>query len=58
MSLMQCKDHNLLLVGKTLDKLKWFKIIAKWWIYGKISDDDFTKNINFLRNEGLLGRNN
>jgi len=47
-----------LLVGKTLDKLKWFKIIAKWWIYGKISDDDFTKNINFLRNEGLLGRNN
>ena len=57
-SLMQCKDHNLLLADKTLGMLEWFKTIAKWWIDGEISDDDFTKNVNFLRNEGLLGPNN
>lgn len=55
---MQCKEDNLLLADKTLGNLEWFKTIAKWWRYGKISDDDFTKNINFLRNEGLLGTNN
>jgi len=52
---MQCKEHNLLLADKTLGMLEWFKTIAKWWIDGEISDDDFTKNVNFLRNEGLLG---
>ena len=57
-SLMQCKEHNLLLADKTLCMLEWFKTIAKWWIDGEISDDDFTKNVNFLRNEGLLGPNN
>jgi len=55
MSLMQCKDHSLLLEGKTLGMREWFKTITKWWIDGEISDDDFTKNVNFLRNEGLLG---
>jgi len=28
--IMQCKEHNLLLVGKTLGILEWFKTIAKW----------------------------
>jgi len=55
MSLMQCKDHSLLIEGKTLGIREWFKTIAKWWKDGEISDDDFTKNVNFLRNEGLLG---
>jgi len=58
MSLMQCKDHNLLLADKTLGMLEGFKTIAKWWIDGEISDIDFTKNVNFLRNEGLRGSNN
>ena len=31
-----------------------FKTTAKWWVDGEISDDDFRKNVNFLRNEGLL----
>jgi len=46
---MQCKEHNLLLADKTLGMLEWFKTIAKWWIDGEISDDYFTKNINFLK---------
>ncbi len=40
--------------GKTLGMPEWFKTTAKWWIAGEISDDDFSKNVNFLRNEGLL----
>jgi hypothetical protein len=32
----------------------WFETIAKWWIEGKISDEEFKKNVNFLRNEGLI----
>ena len=54
-SLLQCKEHNLLLADKTLCMLEWFKTIAKWRIDGEISDDDFTKNVNFLRNEGPTG---
>ncbi|MEX0854210.1 MAG: hypothetical protein WD018_00395 [Nitrosopumilaceae archaeon] len=30
MSLMQCKDHGLLLEGKTLGIPEWFKTTAKW----------------------------
>lgn len=58
MSLMQCRDHSLLLEGKTLDMPEWFKTTAKWWVDGEISDDDFTKNVNFLRNEGLRDQDN
>jgi len=32
----------------------WFKTTAKWWVDGEISDEEFKKNVNFLRNEGLL----
>ena len=44
-----------MLADKTLSMLEWFKTIAKWRIDSEIFDDDFTKNVNFLRNEGLLG---
>jgi hypothetical protein len=47
MSLMQCKDHSLLLEGKTLG--------CPTDGFLATDDDDFTKNVNFLRNEGLLG---
>ena len=55
MSLMQCKDHDLLVEGKTLGMSEWFKTTAKWWVDGEISEEDFIKNVNSLRNEGLLG---
>ena len=32
----------------------WIKTTAKWWVEGKISDEEFKKNVNFLRNEGLV----
>jgi hypothetical protein len=48
-------NENLLLEeGKIVGMPEWFKTTAKWWINGEISDDDFRKNINFLRNEGLV----
>jgi hypothetical protein len=55
MSLMQCKDHSLLLEGKTLGMPDGLKQLLNGWVDGEISYDDFTKNVNFLRNEGLLG---
>ena len=39
---------------QTLGMPTWFKTTAKWWIDGEISDEEFKKNVNFLRNEGLL----
>ena len=39
---------------QTLGMPTWFKTTAKWWVDGEISDEEFKKNVNFLRNEGLL----
>jgi len=47
-------DEFIIEAGKTLSMPDWFKTTAKWWTEGKISDDEFQKNVNFLRNEGLL----
>ncbi len=32
----------------------WFKTNIQWWVDGKISDDEFKKSVDFLRDEGLL----
>jgi len=47
-------DELIFEAEKTLAMPAWFKTTAKWWTEGKISDDEFQKNVNFLRNEGLL----
>ncbi len=47
-------DELLFDDGQTLGMPTWFKTTAKWWIDGEISDDDFSRSVNFLRNEGLL----
>jgi hypothetical protein len=39
---------------QTLEMPTWFKTTAEWWTDGKISDEEFQKTVNFLRNEGLL----
>ena len=40
--------------GNTSGIPTWFKTTAKWWVEGKISDSEFTKSVNYLRNEGIL----
>ncbi len=47
-------DELLFDDGQTLGMPTWFKTTAKWWVDGEISDEEFKKNVNFLRNEGLL----
>jgi len=47
-------DEIIIDAEKTLAMPGWFKTTAKWWTDGKISDEEFQKNVNFLRNEGLL----
>jgi hypothetical protein len=40
--------------GETSGIPTWFKTTAKWWIEGKISDSEFQKSVNYLRDEGIL----
>ena len=47
-------DELLFDDDQTLGMPTWFKTTAKWWVDGEISDEEFKKNVNFLRNEGLL----
>jgi len=47
-------DELLFDDDQTLGMPAWFKTTAKWWVDGEISDEEFKKNVNFLRNEGLL----
>jgi len=47
-------DELLFDDDQTLGIPTWFKTTAKWWIDDEISDDDFSRSVNFLRNEGLL----
>jgi len=32
----------------------WFKTTIQWWVDGEISDDEFKRSVDFLRDEGLL----
>lgn len=48
-------NNDLLLdEGDLLGMPEWFKTNAKWWLNGQISDEEFSKSVNFLRNEGLI----
>jgi len=40
--------------GETSGMPTWFKTTAKWWVEGKISDSEFQKSVNYLRDEGIL----
>jgi len=51
---MLSNDDLLLGEGKTSGIPPGFKTTAKWWVNGEISDDDFSRNVNFLTKEGLL----
>jgi len=32
----------------------WFKTTIQWWVDGEISDNEFKRSVDFLRDEGLL----
>ncbi len=32
----------------------WFKSTIQWWVDGEISNDEFKRSVDFLRDEGLL----
>ena len=32
----------------------WFKQTASWWLDDKITDDEFTKSVKYLRDMGLI----
>lgn len=51
---MLSNDDLLLDEGQTIGMPQWFKTTAKWWVDGEITDQDFIKNVNFLKNEGLV----
>jgi hypothetical protein len=51
---MLSNDDLLLGEGKTSGIPPGFKTTAKWWVNGEISDDDFSRNVNFLTKEGLF----
>ncbi len=51
---MLSNDDLLLGEEKTSGIPPGFKTTAKWWVNGEISDDDFSRHVNFLKNEGLL----
>jgi len=39
----------------TVDEIPdWVKTNAKWWSEGQISDEEFTKAIEFLVKEGII----
>lgn len=40
--------------GNVMGMPMWLKTPAQWWIEGKISDEEFKKNVDFLRNQGLV----
>ncbi|MGD8431315.1 MAG: hypothetical protein PVG23_01930 [Nitrosopumilaceae archaeon] len=32
----------------------WFKQIAQWWVDGDITDDEFVRNVKFLKDSGII----
>ena len=45
------KEMGTFSVGKISD---WIKNNAKWWSEGKISDDDFSKGIEYMVKVGII----
>ena len=45
------KEMGTFSVGKIPD---WIKNNAKWWSEGKISDDDFSKGIEYMIKVGII----
>ena len=40
--------------GNAIGMPDWFKTTIQWWVDGEISDDEFKRSVDFLRDEGLL----
>jgi len=38
-----------------IDIPEWVKNIGYWWIEGAISDDNFSKAMNYLLDENIIG---
>ena len=53
-TLMSNDDLLLDEEGNVMGMPMWLKTPAQWWIEGKISDEEFKKNVDFLRNQGLV----
>ena len=32
----------------------WFKQTAQWWVDGQITDEDFVRNVKYLRDSGII----
>jgi len=47
-------DERTFLQEKISGMPDWFKQTAIWWAEDKISDDEFIKNVEYLRNAGIL----
>ena len=45
------KEKSSFSIGEIPD---WVKINAKWWSQGQLTDDEFTKSIEFLVKEGII----
>jgi len=33
---------------------EWFKTTAEWWTEGKITDEEFVRNVEYLQNSGVI----
>jgi len=47
-------DELTFVEGNSKGMPAWFKTTIEWWVDGEISDDEFKRSVDFLRDEGLL----
>ncbi len=33
---------------------EWFKTTAQWWVDGQITDEDFIRNVKYLKDSGII----
>ena len=38
----------------TIGLPEWFKTTAEWWTVGKITDEEFMRNVDYLQNSGVI----
>ncbi len=38
----------------TIGLPEWFKTTAEWWTVGKITDEEFMRNVEYLQNSGVI----
>jgi len=47
-------DELTFVEGNSKGMPAWFKTTIEWWVDEEISDDEFKKSVDFLRDEGLI----